>query len=97
MAEANELYTTPKHPYTEALLSAVPRTDPDHKSRRIILAGDVPSPSNPPPGCKFHPRCRYVQDICRIEEPELLPVGTGHFAACHFANELTLIGIDMDE
>ena len=64
LAPATELYMDPKHPYTEALLSAVPRTDPDQKSQRIILAGDVPSPANPPAGCKFHPRCRYAQAIC---------------------------------
>ena len=93
LAPANDLYMEPKHPYTEALLSAIPRTDPDQKSRRIILTGDVPSPADPPPGCKFHPRCRYAQTICQESEPELEEVKPGHFAACHFANELTLIGV----
>jgi peptide/nickel transport system ATP-binding protein len=93
LAPATELYEDPKHPYTEALLSAIPRADPDQKSRRIVLTGDVPSPANPPPGCKFHPRCRYAQAICQQQEPELLEVRQGHFAACHFANELELAGV----
>jgi len=93
MAEVDPLFATPFHPYTEALLSAVPRTNPDQKSQRIILPGDVPSPANPPTGCKFHPRCRYVQDICRQEEPKLQEATPGHFAACHFSTELTLKGI----
>jgi oligopeptide/dipeptide ABC transporter ATP-binding protein len=93
MAPATQLYTEPKHPYTEALLSAIPRSDPDQKSRRIILAGDVPSPANPPSGCKFHPRCRYAQLLCQESEPDLQEVKYGHFAACHFAKELTLLGV----
>jgi peptide/nickel transport system ATP-binding protein len=96
LAPATELYMDPKHPYTEALLSAIPHTDPDQKSRRIVLAGDVPSPANPPPGCKFHPRCHYAQEICRQQEPQLAEVVPGHFAACHFANELTLAGVEPE-
>jgi oligopeptide/dipeptide ABC transporter ATP-binding protein len=96
LAPATELYMDPKHPYTEALLSAIPRTDPDQKSRRIVLAGDVPSPANPPAGCKFHPRCRYAQNICKEDEPELREVKAGHFAACHFADELQLIGVEPE-
>lgn len=96
LAPATELYTDPKHPYTEALLSAIPIADPDQKSRRIILAGDVPSPANPPAGCKFHPRCRYAQRLCQEQEPELAEIAPGHFAACHFADELTLVGIDSE-
>jgi peptide/nickel transport system ATP-binding protein len=96
LAPAVELYSNPKHPYTEALLSAIPRTDPDQKLRRIILAGDVPSPANPPSGCKFHPRCRYAQPICEQDEPALLEGQPGHFAACHFANELELSGIQPE-
>ena len=96
LAPATELYMDPKHPYTEALLSAVPRTDPDQKSQRIILAGDVPSPANPPAGCKFHPRCRYAQAICSEQEPQLEEVRPGHFAACHFATELDLTGIEPE-
>jgi oligopeptide/dipeptide ABC transporter ATP-binding protein len=72
-------------PYTEALLSAVPIPDPDlaEKRERIVLEGDVPSPINPPSGCRFHPRCRYATDICREAEPPLVDYGGGHLAACH--------------
>ena len=93
LASAETLYAEPLHPYTEALLSAVPYADPDHKTQRIILTGDVPSPANPPAGCKFHPRCRYAQAICRQEEPALRAVQPGHLTACHFAEELTLAGM----
>lgn len=93
LANADALFREPLHPYSEALLSAVPRTDPDNKSQRILLSGDVPSPANPPPGCKFHPRCRYAQSICAQEEPALREVRPEHFVACHFAEELTLAGI----
>jgi peptide/nickel transport system ATP-binding protein len=93
LAEASELYANPIHPYTEALLSAVPHTDPDQASSRILLPGDVPSPSNPPPGCKFHPRCRYAQDICSVERPEWRDMGGDHWVACHFADDLDLAGI----
>jgi peptide/nickel transport system ATP-binding protein len=96
LAPATDLYMDPKHPYTEALLSAIPRTDPDQKVRRIVLTGDVPSPANPPAGCKFHPRCRYAQKICSEQEPELVEVVPGHFAACHFANELSLVGVEPE-
>ncbi len=93
LAESGELYANPIHPYTEALLSAVPHTDPDQTSSRILLPGDVPSPSNPPPGCKFHPRCRYAKDICSQEIPEWRDMGGDHWVACHFAGELDLAGI----
>ena len=93
LASAETLYAEPLHPYTEALLSAVPYADPDRKTQRIILTGDVPSPANPPAGCKFHPRCRYAQAICRQEEPALRAVKPGHLTACHFAEELTLAGM----
>ena len=93
LASAETLYAEPLHPYTEALLSAVPSADPDRKTQRIILTGDVPSPANPPAGCKFHPRCRYAQAICRQEEPALRAVQPGHLTACHFAEELTLAGM----
>ena len=94
MAEAEELLKYPRHPYTEALVSAVPPADPDIHLQRIILEGDVPSPANPPPGCIFHPRCRYAEDICRGEAPELVEVDAGHYASCHFASELTLHGVE---
>jgi peptide/nickel transport system ATP-binding protein len=93
LADCNELFLNPLHPYTEALLSAVPRTDPDQKSIRILLPGDVPSPADPPSGCKFHPRCRYARERCRVEEPELREVAPGHFVSCHLAEVLTLLGI----
>ncbi|MEZ4863260.1 MAG: dipeptide ABC transporter ATP-binding protein [Caldilineaceae bacterium] len=92
LTTAEALYAEPRHPYTEALLSAIPHADPDHQSQRIILSGDVPSPANPPRGCKFHPRCRYAKEICTQEEPALRAVHVNHLAACHFAEELTLVG-----
>jgi oligopeptide/dipeptide ABC transporter ATP-binding protein len=85
LAAGEELYQRPIMPYTEALLSAVPIPDPDlsHQRERIVLEGDVPSPINPPSGCRFHPRCRYMTDICREVEPPLTNYGNGHLAACH--------------
>jgi oligopeptide transport system ATP-binding protein len=85
LSPAEELYTRPIMPYTEALLSAVPIPDPDlaEKRERIVLEGDVPSPINPPSGCRFHPRCRYATDVCRQLEPPLVDYGQGHLAACH--------------
>ena len=96
-APAEALYSAPLHPYTEALLSAVPQTDPDRVSQRILLSGEVPSPANPPDGCKFHPRCRYAQSVCGQDEPPLREVCPDHFTACHFAGELGLRGIDVDD
>jgi peptide/nickel transport system ATP-binding protein len=92
-AESHELYENPRHPYTEALLSAVPTTDPDLKSNRIILEGDVPSPANPPSGCKFHPRCRFAKDICSQQNPDWREISPDHWVACHLTDELTLSGI----
>jgi peptide/nickel transport system ATP-binding protein len=85
LSPAEELYRQPIMPYTEALLSAVPIPDPDlsHQRERIVLQGDVPSPINPPSGCRFHPRCRYMTDICKEVEPPLVDYGRGHLAACH--------------
>jgi len=89
ISPAEELYRRPVHPYTEALLSAIPIPDPELAERRerIVLQGDVPSPVNPPSGCRFHPRCRYATEICTREEPPLVPHGSGggieHVAACH--------------
>jgi oligopeptide/dipeptide ABC transporter ATP-binding protein len=85
LSPAEELYQRPIMPYTEALLSAVPIPDPDLSAQRerIVLEGDVPSPINPPSGCRFHPRCRYMTDICKEVEPPLVDYGRGHLAACH--------------
>jgi oligopeptide transport system ATP-binding protein len=86
IAPSRELYTTPKHPYTEALLSAVPIPDPTIKRKRIVLQGDVPSPIHPPAGCHFHPRCVRAQAQCKTEAPVLRELAPGHVAACHFPN-----------
>jgi peptide/nickel transport system ATP-binding protein len=83
VAPKRALFSAPQHPYTEALLSAVPVPEPDARRERIILKGDVPSPIKPPPGCRFHTRCPYAFDRCRVEEPKLAVVGPGHTAACH--------------
>jgi oligopeptide/dipeptide ABC transporter ATP-binding protein len=97
MAEVELLFEEPKHPYTEALFSAIPVPDPDFQYEQVVLEGDVPSPANPPEGCHFHPRCRFKQDICCREEPVLQSLdGTGHFVACHFKDELKLAGIPME-
>jgi len=93
IATADELYSHPLHPYTEALLSSVPKPDPLYESKRIVMQGDVADPSNPPSGCYFHPRCRYVQDVCKLKTPELRELRPDHFVACHRAEELTLQGI----
>lgn len=85
LAEKNALFDNPKHPYTQALLSAIPVPDPTMKRDRIILEGDIPSPANPPSGCKFHTRCMYAQDICKEVVPEFRDLGGEHFVACHFA------------
>jgi peptide/nickel transport system ATP-binding protein len=91
VAAKRNIFTAPRHPYTKALLSAVPVPEPGRARQRIILKGDVPSPINPPKGCRFHTRCPHVFDRCRIEEPELRPTEDGHFAACHL-NELPAVG-----
>jgi oligopeptide/dipeptide ABC transporter ATP-binding protein len=93
MANTTELLHKPLHPYTEALLSAIPPADPDTPTNRIQLQGEVPSPANPPSGCIFHPRCRYAKAECSQKEPPLVEVEPGHFASCHFAKELHLKGI----
>ena len=93
MAETEELYANPKHPYTEALLSAVPQTDPDLKTERIVLQGEVPDPGAPPSGCYFHPRCRYAIERCKVEAPVLEEISAGHVASCHRAHELQLSGM----
>jgi oligopeptide transport system ATP-binding protein len=88
LATDRELYENPSHPYTEALLSAVPRPDPSIKKQRIILPGDVPSPINPPSGCRFHTRCLYAKADCKTVEPPLQDVGDGHYVACHYWKEV---------
>jgi peptide/nickel transport system ATP-binding protein len=83
VADKRAIFAEPRHPYTEALLSAVPVPEPGAARQRIILKGDVPSPIDPPSGCRFHTRCPYVFDRCRVEEPPLQPLASGHLAACH--------------
>ncbi|UCC75233.1 MAG: ATP-binding cassette domain-containing protein [Gemmatimonadota bacterium] len=95
LSETEELYLQPKHPYTEALLSAVPKPDPGLKSEPIVLQGEVANPASPPSGCYFHPRCRYAQEICTQQAPPLEEVSPGHYAACHFADELSLEGVPV--
>ncbi len=97
LTDVDELFTNPKHPYTEALFSAIPIPDPDNLLEQIILEGDVPSPSDPPSGCNFHPRCRYAQTICRQEQPKLTATDDSdhHLVACHFADKLALRGIKI--
>ena len=84
IGKSADIYSHPVHPYTEALLSAVPMPDPKRKKKRIILKGDIPSPLNPPSGCRFHTRCIYAQERCKVEEPLLIPRRDNRLAACHF-------------
>jgi oligopeptide/dipeptide ABC transporter ATP-binding protein len=94
LAEVDDLYAQPRHPYSVALLSAVPEPDPRRRKKRLVLKGDVPSPVSPPPGCRFHTRCWLREQLdeparCETEVPELRDVGGGHMSACHFAEEVT--------
>jgi oligopeptide transport system ATP-binding protein len=93
MAPSDKLFSEPKHPYTAALLSAVPEPDPRARSNRIVLQGEVANPANPPSGCYFHPRCQFAIDQCRIETPQLQEVSPEHFVSCHRAEELELAGV----
>lgn len=93
IAETSALFSQPRHPYTEALLSAVPKPDPRLRSQRIILEGEVADPAHPPSGCYFHPRCRYAVDRCKTESPQLNEIEPGHFVSCHRANEIELVGV----
>jgi peptide/nickel transport system ATP-binding protein len=92
-AKTEDLFSRPLHPYTEALLSAVPKPDPRLRSGRIVLQGEVADPANPPPGCYFHPRCSYAVDDCRRRTPEQREIAPGHFVSCHRAEELQLRGV----
>jgi oligopeptide/dipeptide ABC transporter ATP-binding protein len=87
-ADKDALFANPRHPYTQALLSAIPRPDPSGRRERPVLGGDVPSPLNPPPGCHFHTRCPHAQPVCSQQAPLLEGTGDGHFAACHFWREI---------
>jgi peptide/nickel transport system ATP-binding protein/oligopeptide transport system ATP-binding protein len=89
LAAREQLFHKPMHPYTKALISAIPVPDPTSKRERIILQGDVPSPINPPSGCRFHPRCWMAQDICQQEEPPFEEKESGHWSACHFAEDVS--------
>ena len=84
LADKKELFDNPSHPYTQALLSAIPVPDRHAKRKKILLQGDLPSPANPPSGCVFHTRCFMAQDICAQQKPELRDIGNGHLCACHF-------------
>lgn len=86
VTDKQKLFNHPSHPYTQALLSALPVTKPDAKRERIILQGDLPSPANPPSGCAFHPRCRHAIDTCKTKEVELRDIDSGHYVACHLFN-----------
>jgi peptide/nickel transport system ATP-binding protein/oligopeptide transport system ATP-binding protein len=88
IASAEQLYRTPRHPYTEALLNAVPVPDPEHTRQHSVLRGEIPSPIDPPAGCHFQPRCPYTQGLCRREYPTLQAHADGHLAACHFSEQV---------
>lgn len=95
LAPTEALFYAPKHPYTEALMSAIPEVNPDQEMSPVHLAGEIPSPINPPSGCRFHTRCPYVQDICKTDTPKWEEIEDNHFVSCHFANTLTLKGAKM--
>jgi peptide/nickel transport system ATP-binding protein len=94
LAETAALFGAPKHPYTAALLSAVPEPDPRLRAHRLILPGEVANPAAPPPGCYFHPRCPYAIETCRTEAPPWQQIAPGHFVSCHRAHELQLVGVE---
>ncbi|MFP4589186.1 MAG: ABC transporter ATP-binding protein [Candidatus Bipolaricaulota bacterium] len=95
LATVERLFAKPLHPYTEALMSAVPVANPDFESERIVLEGNVPSPVDPPSGCTFHPRCPYSESICSEEDPEFGEVEDDHYVHCHFAKDLELEGLEV--
>jgi peptide/nickel transport system ATP-binding protein len=92
VAPTAALFYQPLHPYTEALMSAIPALDPDEIMKPVMLKGEIPSPANPPTGCHFHPRCPFAQAVCKEAVPEWKEYRPGHFAACHFADSLSLKG-----
>jgi peptide/nickel transport system ATP-binding protein len=94
LAKTDELFSAPKHPYTAALLSAVPEPDPRVRSRRLMLQGEVANPAAPPSGCYFHPRCPYAIEVCRTETPAWRETSPAHFVSCHRADELQLAGVE---
>jgi peptide/nickel transport system ATP-binding protein len=97
-AESQAMYKKPMHPYTQALISAIPEPDPALNKEKQVLAGDVPSPIKPPPGCHFHPRCPHAREKCKTDAPELRPVdgNKGHSVACHFAEEIFAIAVEPE-
>lgn len=92
LADTAKLYYTPKHPYSEALMSAIPDIDPDQQMTPVLLTGERPNPADPPSGCRFHTRCRYAEQKCRTTQPALREIGSGHFVSCHYADTLELGG-----
>ncbi len=92
MASTHELFSSPLHPYTEALMSAIPLPDPRPREKRVLLSGEVANPANPPSGCYFHPRCAYAKEICKTQDPPFEEVSPAHYAKCHFSRELKLTG-----
>jgi oligopeptide/dipeptide ABC transporter ATP-binding protein len=92
LADSAKLYYKPRHPYTEALMSAIPDVDPDRQMTPVLLSGERPNPANPPAGCRFHTRCRYADQTCQTTQPPLRDIGSGHFVACHYAETLELKG-----
>ncbi len=96
MARTEELFHQPRHPYTAALMAAVPVADPRVQSGNVELKGEVPSPANPPSGCYFHPRCAYAAEVCRTQPPDFREISPGHFVACHRAEEIELPGISLE-
>jgi peptide/nickel transport system ATP-binding protein len=97
LAPVTELFENPRHPYTESLLMAIPKPDPELKTKRVILQGDVANPANPPSGCYFHPRCRYAVDLCKRQAPAWVEDLPGHFVACHRSEELRLSGVQFTD
>lgn len=98
-AKASTIIESPKHPYTQALISAIPEPNPERKRKKVILEGDVPSPINPPTGCRFHTRCPAAKDICKEEIPDIksFDEGENHQVACHFAGEVNLVGQSLNQ